>query len=64
MQELEDQLESWLKVLHPDNYLILQVKKRLLDVLSLTDEPKNPGQLRDKLEKQVKYGEGETTLQG
>ena len=58
MQDLEKQLENWLKVLHPNNYLILQIKKRLLDFLSLTDDPKEPAQLRAKLEKQVQLGEG------
>ena len=64
MQDLEEQLENWQKVLHPDNYLILQIKKRLLDVLSLTtdDDSEEPVQLRGKIEKQVQLGEG-TRLQ-
>ena len=45
-------------MLHPNNYLILQIKKRLLDVLSLTEDPKDPAELRVKLEKQVRIGEG------
>ena len=51
-------MEKWLKVLHPNNYLILQIKKRLLDVLSLTEDPKDPTELRAKLEKQVRVGGG------
>ena len=58
LQDLEKQLENWLKVLHPNNYLILQIKKRLLDVLSLTEDPKDPIELSAKLERQVQLGEG------
>lgn len=53
---VEEKLEAWLKILHPNHYLILKLKKRLLDVFSLLPDPEDESEFRKKLEKQVALG--------
>ncbi|XP_059079369.1 uncharacterized protein LOC131877644 isoform X1 [Tigriopus californicus] len=54
--QVEEKLKAWLKVLHPNHYLILKLKKRMLDVLSLLPDPEDEAEFRKKLERQIALG--------
>jgi hypothetical protein len=32
MDQLEEKVENWSKILHPNNYLVVKLKKRLFDL--------------------------------
>jgi hypothetical protein len=44
IEAVENQIQKWIKVLHPSHYLILTFKKRLLDLLSLHKAPEDEAQ--------------------
>ena len=53
--QIESLLSKWLQALHPNHYLVLKLKKRLLDVLSLESEIGDEED-RKKIERQVRLG--------
>ena len=54
--EIEDFIAKLCKTLHPNHYVVIGLKRKLLDVYRLTPDPEDPGQLRSKLERMLETG--------
>ena len=56
-EEFEDFIESLEKAVHPNHFVVLSVKRKLLDVYRLTPDPEDLTALRKKLDRQLQLGE-------
>ena len=55
-EEVERSIANLSSTLHPNHYVLLTLKRRLLDLYRLIPNPEDPQELRKKLERQVELG--------
>lgn len=56
LNSCEERIRNWTKVLHPQNYIIMLMKRRLLDLYLQYPDPEDAIELRCRLERMVELG--------
>ena len=55
-EDFEDFVTALEKTLHPNHFIVVIIKRKLLDVYRLSPDPEDPVLLRRKLERQLQLG--------